>query len=120
MLDPLEPATNVCKNVDVEGIRSTFKGASDAFKELSADESNAAVCVKFFELTTTYIRDMSKESGDAKDCASFFDSSYDELESSIEIMELILASIPSSGALARLIAYILEQRGPLPVGNGHI
>ena len=33
------------------------------------------------------------------------------------MMELILTSQPSLGALSHLIAHILEQRGPLPVGE---
>ena len=87
-----------------------------AFKSLSNEDDGATACANFFELTSVYVENISTNS-DPKDANSYFESSYDELDASIEIMELILASVPSSGALARLIAYILEQRGPLPVGR---
>lgn len=115
LMDPLEPNLNLTRHVDTfcaTSIKYLIQAGARAYSEflLNNIEENKPIS-DFFQFASVYVQ--HKQVG----TASFFDSKCDEFESSLEIMQLILCSVPSLGGLARLIVYILEQRGPLPVGE---
>ena len=119
IIDPFEPTMNLCEAVDsfdFSALQSALSGGAEAFK--ICNENSKPDCIKsLFQFSFSYINDSGNDNLNDPVDPSFWDSSYDELESSIEIMELILASIPSLGAISRLVYYILEQKGPIPVGE---
>ena len=116
VMDPLEPTLNLTRHIDTFCLKSIKEliqgGASDyaAFIMKNKEDEKTSV-TDFFQFASVFAR--HKQVG----TASFFDSRCEEYECSLEIMQLILCSVPSVGGLARLITYILEQRGPLPVGE---
>jgi hypothetical protein len=117
IIDPIDCVTNLCGNVDdntLSAIETALKGGQRSLSQVLS--SDVGKIKSFFELTSSYIKENIQESSDLS-VSTFLMNNFEELEAFLEIMELILASVPSSGGLLRIIVYILEQRGPLPVGE---
>jgi len=118
VIDPLDCVTNLCRNMDLNGLHSfdsALKSGSRSLNQLCAS-SDIGMLKSAFQLTDAYIKENCSESPNSS-IAGFSESNFEELEASAEIMELIVASVPSVGGLLRLMTYILEQRGVLPVGE---
>lgn len=117
IIDPIDCVTNLCGNVDantLSAIETALKGGQRSLSQILS--SDVGKIKSFFELTSSYIKENIEESSNSS-VSTFLMTNFEELDAFLEIMELILASVPSSGGLLRVIVYILEHRGPLPVGE---
>merc|ERR1739848_865772 len=120
-MDPLVETQNICSNMEYQqfsSLKNAFSEGLRAYRaifEASTEETRSESVKSFLELTNVYARGVRTDGSQAS--PAFFDCHKEEFQSSLEIMQMILCSIPSIGGLSRMATYILEQRGPLPIGE---
>ena len=120
IMDPLKVTLNLCSHTDslqLSSLRNALTEGSCAYRAIMTQGSSgeSGNVNSLLKLTSVYVRSVRADGSTGS--PSFYDSQIEEHRSSLEIMQLILCSVPSAGGLIRMISYILEQRGPLPIGE---